>query len=658
MIAYDLETHLVQPGLLAPPIVCGSFAHRARGIVETCLTLSPVEELEAWLNTSKAIAGANIAFDFGCILAQKPELLPLVWRKYEEGKVHDVQHVASLHAIAEGRLHDGGLFDKKGSPMVDPSSGKITNRFSLAVCVKEWLGRSDAKVNDRWRLSYSLLDGLRLMDWPEDARRYPEDDARNTLEVAEAQLAAPALNLHNAPAQSFAAFCMHLGAMWGIQTDPVRVEKWGSDLLKQQEELKQKFLEHGFYRVEKRKGEEVLVKDTKVLKARVEKAYLGNPPLTETQKTSCDRVTLEESGDEVLVEFASVSKTDKLVTYAKALLAARGTPFNVQANPILATGRSSYEGLIQLMPRKGGARENFVARQGCVLSSVDYSAVELSTLAQVCLWVVGWSKLADAINAGVDPHALFAAKMIGREYAEVLPLAKKKGTKEADYRQAGKAANFGFPGMMGAAKFVVAKRKEGLKVCELFHRDGRCGEEKVLMWHDRPTDYPLCTRCLTESERLKKFYSKEMWLEMREYWAWVSSRLEYDDKLTQFVSKRIRGGLNGPSGANTMFQGLAADGAKAALVALTKEMYLDTASPLYGSRLLVFAHDETILEIPEEKAHEAAHRQADIMVREMKRFVPDVKISAEPALMRRWYKDAEAVFENGRLVPWEPKPTT
>ena len=42
-------------------------------------------------------------------------------------------------------------------------------------------------------------------------------------------------------------------------------------------------------------------------------------------------------------------------------------------------------------------------------------------------------------------------------------------------------------------------------------------------------------------------------------------------------------------------------------------------------------------------------------MREMKRFVPDVTITAEPALMTRWRKKAKPVFENGRLVPWEPK---
>lgn len=43
------------------------------------------------------------------------------------------------------------------------------------------------------------------------------------------------------------------------------------------------------------------------------------------------------------------------------------------------------------------------------------------------------------------------------------------------------------------------------------------------------------------------------------------------------------------------------------------------------------------------------------MVEEMAKVCPDVRISAEPALMRRWYKEAKAVYVDKKLVPWEPE---
>jgi hypothetical protein len=42
------------------------------------------------------------------------------------------------------------------------------------------------------------------------------------------------------------------------------------------------------------------------------------------------------------------------------------------------------------------------------------------------------------------------------------------------------------------------------------------------------------------------------------------------------------------------------------------------------------------------------------MVESMKVYTPDVAIEAPPALMRRWYKGADPVYRDGRLVPWEP----
>jgi DNA polymerase I-like protein with 3'-5' exonuclease and polymerase domains len=360
------------------------------------------------------------------------------------------------------------------------------------------------------------------------------------------------------------------------------------------------------------------------------------------------REALQDSMDPVLVEFSETSKWEKLHTYANTLFEAKDNPFNVECNILLSTGRASYKGLIQLIPRKGGVRECFTARPGYVWSSVDYAAIEMSTLAQVCLWALGYSKLADAINADVDPHSLFAAEMTGAQYEDFLK--NKERAEEKGYRQAAKAANFGFPGMMGGVSFVTAKKEEGEKVCEWTYRDGQCGSEKVRQWKGRDLDSPFCKRCIEEAEKLRQFYLRQ-WPEMPNYFQWVKAQ---GDTVEQFVSKRVRGGCSGPAAANTRFQGLAADGAKAAIVKMTEEMYLDSSSPLFGSRLMVFAHDESILEIPEEKAHEAAHRQAEIMVSEMRRFVPDVKVKAEPALMRHWSKSVTTKYDaNGRLIPWE-----
>jgi DNA polymerase I len=279
----------------------------------------------------------------------------------------------------------------------------------------------------------------------------------------------------------------------------------------------------------------------------------------------------------------------------------------------------------------------------------------MATLAQVCLWSVGFSELADAINSDKDPHCIIGANLIGSSYESFYKRYKDGDKVAKSLRQAGKAGNFGFPGMMGAAKFVIAQKKAGYSVCEWFFADGKCKEQKRLFeWRDEPLDMPLCSRCVEQAGVIREGYLQQ-WKEVPRYWNWVMKEIQNNDEIVQFVSKRVRGSPHGPAAANTLFQGLAADGAKRALIQMTKEMYLDRDSALFGSRLLIFAHDETIIEIPEEKMHDAAMRQAAVMVSKMRECVPDVKVSAVPALMRRWYKEAEAVYdENGRLVPWEP----
>ncbi|MEI6806161.1 MAG: hypothetical protein WCK49_06600, partial [Myxococcaceae bacterium] len=67
-----------------------------------------------------------------------------------------------------------------------------------------------------------------------------------------------------------------------------------------------------------------------------------------------------------------------------------------------------------------------------------------------------------------------------------------------------------------------------------------------------------------------------------------------------------------------------------------------------------FLHDEIMLEVPEERGHEAATQLAEIMVREFNHFTPDVPVKASPQLMRCWSKNAKPIYNaQGRLVPWQ-----
>jgi DNA polymerase I-like protein with 3'-5' exonuclease and polymerase domains len=78
-------------------------------------------------------------------------------------------------------------------------------------------------------------------------------------------------------------------------------------------------------------------------------------------------------------------------------------------------------------------------------------------------------------------------------------------------------------------------------------------------------------------------------------------------------------------------------------------------SPLFGSRLTMFVHDEFIGESPEEQAPAAAERLSEVMAAGMKLYLPDIPVKCAPVLMRRWYKEAEPVWDDaGNLLVWEP----
>jgi len=150
---------------------------------------------------------------------------------------------------------------------------------------------------------------------------------------------------------------------------------------------------------------------------------------------------------------------------------------------------------------------------------------------------------------------------------------------------------------------------------------------------------------------------KSLWPEQDKYFRFIRNCVgpAQSGAIVQLRSWRRRGGCGFTDGSNTLFQGLAADLAKEAGYEVSKACYLDTSSPLYGSRIVNFIHDEIILEIPEDRMHEAALESQRIMEAVGRKWCPNVPPKAEPALMRRWYKGAEPTFANGRLIPWEPK---
>lgn len=293
-----------------------------------------------------------------------------------------------------------------------------------------------------------------------------------------------------------------------------------------------------------------------------------------------------------------------------------------------------------------GAREAFRPRPGYVYAEADFPQLELYTLAQCCQSWLGESRLAIALNGGLDPHLAVAALIERISYDEAKKALKdkkhplNKAIKEA--RGAGKVANFGFPGGLGIDSLIdYAKKTYG-----------------VVLTRD-------------QAEQLKEHWLTA-WPEMKRYFARIRALCANDMKratVETLWTKRTRGNATYCAACNTGFQALGADCAKRAACLLARAEYVGIPSklfasknpgklsPMYNGRTVAFIHDEFIAEVlNDETAHDAAYELAALMVEGANEFLPDVPIplsKMEPLLMMKWSKNAVSTFDdNGRLIPW------
>jgi DNA polymerase I-like protein with 3'-5' exonuclease and polymerase domains len=353
------------------------------------------------------------------------------------------------------------------------------------------------------------------------------------------------------------------------------------------------------------------------------------------------------------------------------------------------TGRTSSFGALnaQNLPCDPRIRRCFVPRPGHVLAVLDYAAIEMATLAQACEAQFGLpSRLADALNAGRDPHRMVAALATGRAEVNVTD----------DQRQMAKPINFGKPGAMGhEALKRYARSSCGIELSDkdvealseawfaLFPemRKFLRGESDAGM--EAARFFGLTPRSFYEHTGSRKFLDHPEagprrrpspilgWMALRAeapetgggrpydageldyFWARLAERVDAlpvalrAAALARRPSPDLRRGVMGLVGRgavftatgrlragatfaarhNNIFQGVAADGAKLALWLVWRA----------GYRIVNFIHDELVVELPAGPAAPAeARRVAALMVAGMRMVVPDVRIAVEYALATSW----------------------
>ena len=623
IIAFDTETYLIRPGLAAPRMVCLSWDWGDGGQVVPAK--EGVDLFTNWIYADPILVGHHVFYDLGVLCAMDPTLIRPVWDAVDAGRIKCTKIREMMIANARGELKFE--WDSELQEVKRPS-------YTLERLSWRYLGRTMKKGEDSWRLRYAELEGIPVSAWPEEARRYAEQDPEDTRGVYLAQEEiCPEIPRETDQVQ--AAWALALMRCWGVRTNPAAVAILRAEYEEKRDDAFARALAAGLVRSSGSR-------DMNAIKERVVAWHeaRGLPvPMSESGKNvSTDRDALtgsrykaEQDPDPGLQAVADLVRWEKVLsTNVPVLEHGARYPVTPEYNPIIETYRTSCaRPNIQNQSRKGGIRDTFEARDGWVYAFCDYDTLEFRTLAQVCLDFGFQSSIAEALRAGLDPHVELAAELLQLSPEEARARYAAGDVEVSDGRQFAKIPNYGVPGGMGPDALVEYARGYGVEI----------------------------TRERAEVA-IKAF--KKRWSEMPRYFKHCSDLCdEGEDGLATVYFPRsdlVRGKVRYTAVCNGFFQHLAAMGAKAALAQVSRECYAEPSSPLYGCRPWLFAHDEIGMEIPwrwmgPRRSSAAALRMQTIMVERMKVWVPDVPIGATVAMCRTWKKGAKPVFVDGILVP-------
>ncbi len=488
------------------------------------------------------------------------------------GKERPVMQPGIWQAYDAGRIYDIKVY----AQLEAIAQGTLKQRsFHLTDLLGADAHKGDRETDKYWaRFEDEGLRDVPFHQWDPRLVEIAIKDAEGALQIHLKQQEKP---IKDQLAQGRAAYALHLTSARGMRTDPVKVKqlsiRWHSELKRLQEQL----INAGLFHHSGTKVELRWSRDLTAIRVRLRRE--GACRKTETGKLSTDRTALTYAKDPALQQLAEYSKVEKLIsTYLPVL--ERGAREDINARyGIVESGRTSCTGPnLQNIPRSGGIRECFQARG--VFVDADYATIELRCVAQIMLSWFGKSALAEAFQEGRDPHMEVAMQLGGPQH-----------------RQLGKIANYGIFVGMGARTFVQHAKESGVELT------------------------------ISQAREVIEAAHKT-WPELRSY----LNRAEYgaavDGYIKHFKSGRIRGNVTSRTvWANSQFQGLAADGAKAALYEVEKA----------GLDPVAFHHDAILLDSPSDKAEDRACKLTRIMEAVMQRYLPDVPVKAEARILGEYW---------------------
>ena len=652
--------------------------------------------VEQHLGTGRQMVCHHIGFDFWVLHrhlrnSQADRALRTLWTAADQQRLHDTMLLACLVSIATS--------DDDQQP-------------SLAELARQMLGIGLDK--DTYRLRYAETIGADWNTLEPGWFEYPATDAAITYrlfcklyqqarDITQAAGVSTQYGMLTESIQVLAAICLANTHRLGLHIDTHRAEQLRLDLEQQIQQTIEllEVMEPNLFGRDTVQGylfdlgsSSKVTMNQRRLTSRLDsiaKQHQLLAPSTETGKltTSVNEYWKEHRLlDPFIDTYCKYREQTKLLTFFDALKQSRIHP---RYRALVRTGRTSASSPnIQQLPTGSKVREVIVPAPGHLLLSIDYSAIELRTLAAVCRQRYGFSKLADVIQQGIDPHSYTAAMFAGMDLEQFGQLPNKK-----QLRQQAKAVNFGLPAGLGAASLVTYARFSYGVVMTL---------EQATQFRTMLTETVYPELALYLSEDPAQLLAISLQADLTAVRATLNKQWQYGllrrvigghktkadgtpytestlgsvwEKLGQLnrnpalaeaialrdtteasplhrllhspvatPTGRIRGQVAFTAARNTPFSGLAADGAKLAMWNLL----------LAGYRVVAFIHDEFVIELPLDADHtREAERVNGICCSSMQQVVGNIPVACEYSLTDRWYKQATAVRDaDGKLRVWQP----
>lgn len=679
MIVLDTESHLIGPGLLVPPTVSASW-HDGQSDFDRIRDALP--RIERWLDGDEILVGTFIAYDMAAIANLSEPLRSKVFTKYRRGQVDDV-------SLRQKTIDIAALGDTRQG---DPSPYSL-----LGLAGLYGLPRPDKDAS--WRLEFAALESVPKEYWPSGAVDYVLGDAdlparvyaRQAEYAARWEISAGAPLLHLTPQEAFKEFCLYLISAWGLRTSRERCAALAARL--------EAFYVMATPRLRRaRLVRKDGTRDTKLAKGYMERtcAARGLPvPLTDKGGVCLDKDACKESRSLLLQLYSDYSQITTLRSRVEDLAKGADLPLQTSFNSMLNTSRTSTRkpregtGVVgmqaQNFPRKltdatspatraykralrrleeapedlrdglrkhanevyklemkkpgawtPGPRECLEPRPGHLFVVCDLPAAELRSVSQICIELFGFSRLAETLNAGRDPHLWFGGQVLGIDYAEAVLRAAEAVVKEA--RQQAKPCNFGFWGGMGVDSFIAFA-------------------------------YSNYNIVFTQAQAMRL---KALWLEAvpesRPYFQLASDALSGKDRtaLKHPRSGFWRGRVGYCQINNSKFQERTARAAADWLCDTQELCYTNRRAALWNSRVVMYTHDEIVTETPIDRCEAVAYELSAVGAEAFNLWHPDVPALAMTgkaknprvitgAIGRIYSKDLESKWDGDRLVPWAPE---